>query len=82
MVMTDYKGKQEHYERIQQLAETFCRENHSIVCRELLGLKQKKDSPIPEKRTEKYYKKRPCAELIAQAADIMEAYITAHPKEN
>ncbi len=71
----DQSGKTSHYQRIQALAEEFRKENGSIVCRELLGLGGGADSPVPEKRTDTYYKKRPCAELVAMAARIMDAYI-------
>ena len=30
------------------------------------------DSPVPEKRSDEYYKKRPCAELVAMAASFLE----------
>lgn len=71
----DYEGKKEHYKRIQQLAKEFQDRNHSIVCRELLGLSKEKDSSVPEKRTDEYYKKRPCVELVGMAAAILEEYI-------
>jgi len=71
----DYEAKKQHYERIQYLAGKFQEVNGSIVCRELLGLGQGKDVAAPEKRTEEYYKKRPCAELVGIAATIMEEYI-------
>lgn len=71
----DQVSKTEHYQRIQQLAKEFEDENHSIICRELLGLGKGKDSPIPEVRSAEYYKKRPCVELVAMAAQIMEQYI-------
>lgn len=77
----DYQGKKEHYERIQQLAKAYEAENGSIVCRELLGLEQKKDAPAPEQRTDAYYKKRPCPKLVRMAADIMAQYIREHPLE-
>lgn len=67
--------KKAHYERIQELAHSFSAENGSIVCRELLGLNIKEDVPTPEKRTESYYKKRPCEQLVGMAAAIMELYI-------
>lgn len=68
--------KAEHYTRIQELAAAFREQNGSIVCRELLGLDKKgPDSPIPEARTEEYYKKRPCKELIGMSAAILENYI-------
>lgn len=30
---------------------------------------------VPEKRTEEYYKKRPCEELVASAARCLELYM-------
>lgn len=67
--------KAEHYERIQKLAEEFKKKNKTIICRELLGLDVKQDSPIPEKRTEQYYKSRPCEKLVMEAAEIISNYI-------
>lgn len=72
---TENDHKRNHYARIQQLAHEFEKETGSIICRELLGLGKGKDSPQPEKRTEEYYKKRPCVELVGLAATIMEQYI-------
>ena len=71
----DYEAKSNHYKRIQELANEFQNFNKSIVCRELLGLDKGKDNHAPEKRTEEYYKKRPCGELVGIAAAIMENYI-------
>ncbi len=70
----DFSAKSDHYERIQKLAAEFESRNGSIICRELLGLGKGKDEPVPEKRTEEYYRKRPCAELVAMAASIFETY--------
>ena len=72
---TAYEEKTEHYKRIQQLGHVFAAENGSIVCRELLGLDKKEDEPTPEKRTDAYYQKRPCEQMVGMAAAIMEAYI-------
>ena len=72
----DYDKKTEHYARIQQLAKEFETMNGSIICRDLLGLGKEKESPAPDKRTDEYYKKRPCAELVGMAAAIMEQYIS------
>ena len=69
--------KSEHYGRIQELAKAFEEKNGSIVCRELLGLEVKRETPVPEVRTAEYYKKRPCKELVGDAAEILEAYIKA-----
>ncbi len=77
----DFEGKKEHYERIQQLAREYEARNGSIVCRELLGLGAGKDTPVPEKRTDNYYKKRPCVELVGVAATIMEQYIQEYEEK-
>jgi len=71
----DKAAKIEHYKLIQSMGKKFKYENGSIICRELLGLSVKSDTPIPEDRTEEYYKKRPCAELVEQAAIILDEYI-------
>ncbi len=68
----DNAQKKELYALIQKLAGEFERENGSIVCRELLGLSVKKENPTPSERTESYYKKRPCPELVRMAAEILE----------
>ncbi len=67
--------KADHYARIQELAAEFEEINGSIICRELLGLSKKKDEPTPSERTDEYYKKRPCVQLVGIAAAIMEKYI-------
>ena len=64
--------KKEHYKRIQDLAEAFKAQNGSYICRELLAGINSDTTPVPEARTEGYYKKRPGAELAACAADILE----------
>lgn len=74
----DYTAKTEHYKRIQYLSKEFEEKNQSIICRELLGLGNGKDNPEPELRTAEYYKKRPCAELIGIAAEILDKYIEEH----
>lgn len=75
----DVEGKAEHYKRIQDLAARFREYNGSIVCRELLGLDKKQDSPTPEARTREYYEKRPCPHIIGMAAAILEEYIKENP---
>ena len=75
---TDQTGKAEHYARIQELAKRFEESNRSIVCRELLGLSKKRDDAVPSERTDEYYRKRPCVELVGCAAAIMETYLREH----
>ena len=72
------------YTEVQALAAEYKTRNGrgSLICRELLGLKQAEGSPVASPRTEEYYKKRPCPELCRLAADILGAYIEAHPRKN
>ena len=72
--------KTELYTRVQTLAQAFAKENGSIVCRELLGLKEKTQAPTPEKRTAAYYAKRPCGQLVAQAANLLQDHLEANGK--
>lgn len=67
--------KMELYRHIQTLAHEFEADNGSIICRELLGLQEKSSIPVPENRTKEYYKKRPCAELVEFAADLVDSYM-------
>ncbi len=76
------KIKAEHYKRIQYLANEFIKKNKTIICRELLGLDVKYDSPIPSKRTEEYYKARPCERLVMEAAEIISNYINSETKQS
>ena len=69
--------KGEHYARIQHLAKEFEKKHKTIICRELLGLNIKQVSPIPSKRTEQYYKDRPCEDIVQDAAKIISEYITS-----
>ena len=71
--------KAEHYARIQELARRFEEKHGSIVCRELLGLSVRRESPVPEARTAEYYRKRPCPEIIGDAAEILERFISENP---
>ena len=71
----DGKYKGEYYALIQRLAGKFKERNGSIICRELLGLKESVSAPSPEKRTDEYYKKRPCKLLVGDACEILDEYL-------
>lgn len=73
-----YEQKKEHYARIQYLAGKFKEQTGSIICRELLGTEGKDNSSVPSQRTETYYKKRPCGDMVGLAAKILEEYIGEH----
>ena len=74
--------KADHYARIQELAHRFEEKHGSIECRELLGLSVRHDDPTPEARTTEYYKKRPCPEMIGDAAEILEQFINEYAMNN
>lgn len=77
--------KKKNYEVVQALAKEFEDRNGSIICRELLGLDKERSSvgegyqtgAKPEPRTEEYYKKRPCKELVGEACEILEKNLLA-----
>ena len=71
----DAEGKMQNYALVQDLAAKFRDENGSLRCAELLGIKSqeqgtKSNDPTPAPRTEEYYKKRPCVEMVASAVRI------------
>ena len=75
---TDQQKKAYNYAEFQSLANEFKAQNGSIICKELLGEQGKSTAPTPEKRTDEYYKKRPCVEMVGSAAKILEEYIKTH----
>ncbi len=62
-----------NYSLVQEMAAAFRERNGgSIVCGELLGLRgHKPEGPTPSERTEEFYRKRPCPEIIRNAAIIV-----------
>lgn len=72
----DREGKSRHYARVRDFADRFktTTGGGSIICRELLAGAKADPTPggEPEARSEAYYRKRPCGELCAIAAEIVE----------
>lgn len=66
------KGKENIYILTRQLADKFKEKHETIICRELLHLEKMEKSPKPLKRTQSYYRERPCSQLVATAAKIIE----------
>ena len=76
---TDSESKMNWYKDIQSIILEFKERNGAYICKELLNLPDNAEkSPVPEKRTTEYYKKRPCKELVGEAADILEKFIAEH----
>lgn len=72
--------KTQTYAMIQELAARYRAQTGSIICRELLGLERAEGVPQAEARTAEYYRKRPCPDLVALAAGILEQWLAEHPE--
>lgn len=78
----DRAGKSHNYAVVQELARKFEEKNGSLICAELLGLKPK--TPIvsqAEARTEQYYAKRPCPNMVRTAATLFAEYLEERETE-
>lgn len=68
----DMQGRTANYALVQALAGDFKNLQGSIICRELLDIRQSApESPVPSGRTPQYYHSRKCADFVACAADIL-----------
>ncbi|MCI5993654.1 MAG: C-GCAxxG-C-C family protein [Clostridiales bacterium] len=76
----DRAAKLALYHSVQAAAEQYREANGSIVCRELLGLSKDVKKADPAPRTQEYYKKRPCKQLVGMAAQIADDFIASHPE--
>ena len=76
-----HEEKTEHYKRIQELAARFKEKHSTIICGELLKGLSVTSTPEPEKRTEQYYKVRPCVRFVRTAAEILDSYIAEKTPE-
>ena len=77
LISDDSATKSEVYATTQALCKAFVDENGSLICKDLLtgANLQVSVGGEAEKRTEEYYKKRPCAEIVYSAAKILEEYL-------
>ena len=75
-------NKRKVYALVQELCAQFRAQTGSLICGELLaGMKVPVEvGGAAEERTEQYYKKRSCADMVALAADILEKYIAENNK--
>ena len=79
-----------NYALVQEMSNEFKVINGSIVCKELLGLTPigsprapvPTESPEPSDRTEEYYKKRPCEELVGISAKIVGEKILSSTRDD
>ena len=64
------------YGKVQDFCNAFKAECGSVVCRELLEGCGASAGGAPERRTEEYYRKRPCVELVRLSARLLEGRCT------
>ena len=71
------ENKKQTYAIVQELCQKFKDKNGSLICAELLqGEKgQTTVGGVAEARTETYYKKRPCGDLVYDCVEIVEEYL-------
>lgn len=69
----DKARRRDNYALVQKLAGEFKAVTGSIICGELLSAAgiEPSTSPAPADRTQHYYRKRPCSEMVALAAGII-----------
>ncbi len=74
----DPEGKKYNYDVVQKLTAEFKEISGSIICRELLNLEGSDTTDTaPQKRDQKYYSKRPCVQLVRDAAELVESILYA-----
>ena len=79
--IADQHKKAEIYAKEQALCNRFREKYGTIICRELLQNRVAKigTTPVPDARTEAYYKTRPCLATIETAAELMDDFIRENP---
>ena len=72
----DMEAKKRTYADIRELAARFSvQSGGSIICRDLLAGVETSAGGDPEQRTPEYYQKRPCPNLVALAADVLDEFL-------
>ena len=72
-----HENKMKTYEGTRELCARFEAETGSLICADLLKANEltPQVGGEAERRTPEYYKKRPCAELVYLATEILENYL-------
>lgn len=70
------ENKKDVYKEVRSLTDKFIAKNGYMNCADLLkNIKGITDGYVPDKRTEEYYKVRPCVKFVYEAIGILEEYI-------
>ena len=72
------EAKTKNYATVQNLAKEFEKENGSITCATLLGLRAGTiQPPQPSKRNAEYYRSRPCLTMVQSACRIYARFLNS-----
>ncbi len=64
------------YDTVQKMSNEFAEKNGSVICGDLLGINLTGEKgAVPTKRTDEFYKKRPCVGCVEDCAEIIEKYL-------
>ncbi len=79
----DKEVKALNYKVVQNLAAQFKEETGSLLCRDLLKgyVKNVSTVPVPDERTDEYYRKRPCVKMVELAIRIYMRYLQEREEE-
>lgn len=69
------------YETVREITAEFKKSQSSIICKDLLGLKEVNFNEKPEPRTEEFYLKRPCLKIICDAVSATEKVLFSKESE-
>jgi len=75
---TDKDKKAAMYTLVQELTAEFKAQIGSIYCRDIQPSTD--TSPIPEERTQAYYRIRPCRAYVELAAELLDTLLKARPE--
>lgn len=75
------EAKAHIYALVREMSGRFKEKEGSLICRELLGIEGMEESAKPTVRTPEFYATRPCARLIAEAAEIIEEVLLEREHE-
>lgn len=75
------EAKAHIYALVRDMSGKFKEKENTIICRELLGIEKMEESAKPSVRTAEFYATRPCARLIAEAAEIIEEVLLRKDSE-
>ena len=71
--LNDIGLKGEHYALVQRMAKEFEKAFGTTECKDIL--KTTDTSPYPTPRTDDFYKTRPCGDIIAFSASLVEKFV-------